>query len=65
MTNRLPCGCIPGTFMCREARKLWETAKSLYCGKTARGWQRYQRALGAYHQHVGMLEERKEEERLL
>ncbi len=46
----LPCGCIRGTFLCKEAERLWRASNA---AREAECWKEYREFLTLYNVHFG------------
>ena len=55
---QLPCGCIRGEYLCREAVRLWSVATAC-CAEISgtfnpdESWVKYEAALEEYNAHFG------------
>ncbi len=46
----LPCGCIRGTFLCKEAERLWRASQSALESEC---WKEYREFIALYDAHFG------------
>lgn len=47
--KELPCGCIPGSFLCPEAERLWKAKATAY---DLKDWNEYDKLTTKYKDHV-------------
>ena len=52
-TKALPCGCIPGFYLCPEAVRLWALVGDTYeQGRLTGDWKEYENARENYRKHL-------------